>query len=359
MRRSPFSLALAAGFLPVLRLGLEQGLQGIDPYILRVLNFTLLQAGLSTLLSLALGLPLARALARQQAFPGRALLVRLLNLPLALPAITVIIGIIEVYGANGWLGGLIDIYGLQGILLAHVFFNAPLAARLILSDLERIPPESFKLSAQLGLGPAALWRIVEWPQLRAASRARHCSSSCCARQASPSCSRWAAARARQRSRSRSTSRCAPISIRNGPPCWRFVQLALCATLALLAQRWGGLAQGWPVLRLGATRHDGRPLSARLADGAVILFALLLLLPPLAALIGSGIFRIQPLPPSVQGHGDEPWRLARQAQRWPWQSSGRWPFWRCAARPGGGSRRWPSSPRGSCRLRFSPPAGSSC
>ena len=53
------ALALAAGFLPVLRMGLEQGLSGLDPYVFRVLRFTLLQAGLSTLLSLALGLPLA------------------------------------------------------------------------------------------------------------------------------------------------------------------------------------------------------------------------------------------------------------------------------------------------------------
>ena len=58
------ALALAMGFLPVLRLGMEQGLQGLDPYILRVLSFTLLQAGLSTVLSIAIGLPLARALAR-------------------------------------------------------------------------------------------------------------------------------------------------------------------------------------------------------------------------------------------------------------------------------------------------------
>ena len=132
------ALALALGFLPVLRLGVEQGFAGLDPYILRVLSFTLLQAGLSTLLSIALGLPLARALARRQDFPGRGLIIRLLNLPLALPAIVVIIGIIEVYGAKGWLGGIVDIYGLPGILLAHVFFNAPLAARLILSDIERI-----------------------------------------------------------------------------------------------------------------------------------------------------------------------------------------------------------------------------
>jgi ABC-type Fe3+ transport system permease subunit len=62
----------------------------------------------------------------------------------------------------------------------------------------------------------------------------------------------------------------------------FVQLALCAALALLAQRWGGLAQGWPVLRLGARRYDGKGPLARLLDAGMIALALLLLLPPLPA-----------------------------------------------------------------------------
>jgi thiamine transport system permease protein len=288
-------LALAAGFLPVLRLGLEQGLQGLDPYIFRILNFTLLQAGLSTILSLALGLAVARALARQQSFPGRSLLVRLLNLPLALPAITVIIGIIEVYGAKGWLGGIVDIYGLQGILLAHVFFNAPLAARLILSDLERIPPESFKLAAQLGFGPAALWRILEWPQIRGgiAGTALLIFLLCAASFAivltlggGPRAATLEVAIYQSLRADFDPQRASMLAL---------VQLVLCATLALLAQRWGGLAQGWPVLRLGAKRHDGKGLAPRLFDAAVIGLALLLLLPPLAALVGAGLFRINPSP----------------------------------------------------------------
>jgi hypothetical protein len=65
---------------------------------------------------------------------------------------------------------------------------------------------------------------------------------------------------------------------------------LCASLALLAQRWGGLPQGWPVLRLGAVRYDGKGLGPGLADAAVILLALLLLLPPLAALAGAASVR---------------------------------------------------------------------
>ncbi len=45
------------------------------------------------------------------------------------------------FGRQGWFTGLLNIwvpgnawnlYGLNGILLAHVFFNAPLAARILL-----------------------------------------------------------------------------------------------------------------------------------------------------------------------------------------------------------------------------------
>ena len=59
---------------------------------------------------------------------------------------------------------LIDV--LTGILLAHVFFNMPLAARMVLSGLEAIPYESERLSAQLGFTPAQHWRHVEWPAVR-------------------------------------------------------------------------------------------------------------------------------------------------------------------------------------------------
>jgi thiamine transport system permease protein len=286
-------LALVAGFLPVLRMGLEQGLSGLDSYVFRVLRFTLLQAGLSTLLSLALGLPLARALARQSAFPGRALLLKLLNLPLALPAIVVIIGIIEVYGAKGWLGGLFDIYGLQGILLAHVFFNVPLAARLILADLERIPAESWKLSAQLGLGPLAVWRLVEWPAIRGGIAGAAllifllCASSFAVvltLGGGPRATTLEVAIYQSLRSDFDPQRAAMLAL---------VQLALCATLALIAQGFGGLGASWPALRLQPRRYDGRSALSRLADGAVILLALLLLLPPLLALIGAGLFHIDP------------------------------------------------------------------
>ena len=153
--------------------------EGLDAsmlaYIGRVLRFTLLQAIASTMLAVAPALFVARALARRADFTGRSLLLRLFALPLALPAIVAVLGIVEIWGQQGYanrilqaLGmGRIDIYGLGGILLAHVFFNLPLAARLFLTSLERVPGESWRLAAQLGFGSRAIWRLIEWPVLRA------------------------------------------------------------------------------------------------------------------------------------------------------------------------------------------------
>src|SRR5262245_32400415 len=115
------TLAVAVGLAPVAAIGIGEGVilaHVVDAYVLRILWFTLLQAGLSTLLSIAFALPVALALARVD-FRGRSLLLRLFALPLALPAIVVILGIVTVYGRTGWLSHLLgqplNIYGLTGI----------------------------------------------------------------------------------------------------------------------------------------------------------------------------------------------------------------------------------------------------
>jgi thiamine transport system permease protein len=53
------------------------------------------------------------------------------------------------------------IYGPQGVVLAHVFFNLPLATRLILQGWLAIPAERFRLAAALGFGPARVFRGME------------------------------------------------------------------------------------------------------------------------------------------------------------------------------------------------------
>lgn len=143
-----------------------------DAYVWRILRFTLLQAGLSTLLSVALALPVALALVRQPNFPGRIWIIRLMAVPMGLPVLIGALGLIGIWGRTGFLntalgkigiGEPVSIYGLSGILIAHVFFNLPLACRLMLAGLERLPPDYWRLSASLGLPSFSVFRFVEWP----------------------------------------------------------------------------------------------------------------------------------------------------------------------------------------------------
>jgi thiamine transport system permease protein len=144
-------------------------------YTMSVLRFTLLQACLSTGLSILFAIPVALALARQPRFPGRVWIIRLMALPMGLPVLIGALGLLGIWGRQGMINrgltaaGLaepISIYGLSGILLAHVFFNMPLAVRLMLAALERLPAEYWMLSAGLGMRRASVFRFIEWPALR-------------------------------------------------------------------------------------------------------------------------------------------------------------------------------------------------
>lgn len=144
-------------------------------YTWRILQFTLWQAVLSTLLSVALALPVALALARRPNFPGRIWIIRLMAVPMGLPVLIGALGLIGIWGRQGIMNSLllnigfvqpVSIYGLSGILIAHVFFNLPLAARLLLAALERQPSEYWLLSSSLGMKPLSIFRFIEWPAVR-------------------------------------------------------------------------------------------------------------------------------------------------------------------------------------------------
>lgn len=151
-------------------------ISAFDPYMLRVVRFTLWQALLSTLLSVAPAIFVARALSRHPGFPGRSWLVGLFAVPLGLPAIVAALGILALLGRAGYVSGLFapvgregwpGIYGLAGILVAHVFFNLPLATRLFLEALDTVPTDQWRLASQLGMGATASFRLIEWPVVRA------------------------------------------------------------------------------------------------------------------------------------------------------------------------------------------------
>lgn len=154
---------------PLAALALQSGLV-LRAADFAALRFTVVQAALSAVISCALAVPLARALMRRR-FPGRGALLTLLGAPFLLPTIVAVLGIVTVFGRSGWIsaavGAPFPLYGLTGVLLAHVFFNLPLATRILAQGWQSIPAERLRLAATLGLPPLARFRHIEAPMLRA------------------------------------------------------------------------------------------------------------------------------------------------------------------------------------------------
>ena len=154
------------------------GTFSLDSRTRSLLTFTLYQATLSTLLSLLIGLLLAWSLSHQARFFGRRVLVALFASSLVLPSLIVAFGIITVLGNHGWLNRVIEglggeglgsfVYGLSGILIAHVYLNASFASIGLLQAFESIPVDKYRLAKSLGFSPWQRFRYIEWLAIRGA-----------------------------------------------------------------------------------------------------------------------------------------------------------------------------------------------
>lgn len=271
-----------------------------DSYLWHVVRFSFWQAFLSALLSVIPAIFLARALYRRR-FPGRLALLRLCAMTLILPVLVAVFGILSVYGRQGWLATLCQSlglewtfspYGLQGILLAHVFFNLPMASRLLLQALENIPGEQRQLAAQLGMRSWHFFRFVEWPWLRrqippvAALIFMLCFASFAtvlSLGGGPQATTIELAIYQALSYDYDPARAAMLAL---------LQMVCCLGLVLLSQRLSkAIAPGTTLLQ-GWRDPDDR-LHSRICDTVLIVLALLLLLPPLLAVIVDGVNRQLP------------------------------------------------------------------
>lgn len=145
----------------------------------RALGFTFWQAGLSTLLTLAVGLPAAAVFGRYT-FPGKRLVGILSTLPFILPTVVVAAAFNALVGPRGWLNvGLMDLMGLKeppiqllnslaAIVLVHVFYNATIVIRVVGSAWAQLDPRLEQAARVLGASPLRAWREVTFPLLRPA-----------------------------------------------------------------------------------------------------------------------------------------------------------------------------------------------
>jgi thiamine transport system permease protein len=138
-----------------------------------IVGFTIYQAALSTVASVALGVPLAYILARHE-FPGRRTLRSLTILPFVLPSILVAVGFRAAFSEDGPLNAVLAVAGigpvellfsLEAIVIAHAFYNAPLVARLTIAAWESVDASAVETARSLGANRLQAFRDVIAPQL--------------------------------------------------------------------------------------------------------------------------------------------------------------------------------------------------
>lgn len=142
-----------------------------EPDALAAIRLTLLAAGIAVPLNLVFGLAAAWAIAKFQ-FPGRNLLVTLIDLPFAVSP--VISGLIYVlmFGAQGWLGPWLDqhdiriIFAVPGIVLATVFVTFPFVARELIPLMEAQGADEEEAAVVLGAGSWQLFFRITLPNIK-------------------------------------------------------------------------------------------------------------------------------------------------------------------------------------------------
>ena len=134
--------------------------------------FTIVQASLSTLLTLIIGIPGAW-LFSHFTFPGKKLLNLLTTLPFILPTVVVAAGFNALLGPRGWINlGLMAIFNLDSapiqflntfaaILTAHVFYNTTILIRVVSSAWSRQNIRLQHAAQALGANPwRAFWEVT-------------------------------------------------------------------------------------------------------------------------------------------------------------------------------------------------------
>ena len=136
-----------------------------DAEVWRITLLSLQVSGAATLLSLLAGIPAGTALALTR-FPGRALVVSLVNTGMGLPPVVVGLFVTILLWRNGVLGALELLYTPSAMVLAQFVIAAPIVTGLSLAAVQQIP-ERFRLQ-MLGLGASRLqmtWVLLKEARL--------------------------------------------------------------------------------------------------------------------------------------------------------------------------------------------------
>jgi sulfate transport system permease protein len=176
---------LAFGFLglfvlvPITLVFVEAFARGVAPYLaalrqpdaLAALKLTVTAAAIAVPLNTAFGIAVAWAVTKFR-FPGRGLLVTLVELPLSVSPVISGMTFVLLFGRNGWLGPFLAahdlkiVFAVPGIVLATVFVTFPLVAREIIPVMQAQGTDEEEAARVLGAGGWTIFRRVTLPGLK-------------------------------------------------------------------------------------------------------------------------------------------------------------------------------------------------
>jgi sulfate transport system permease protein len=142
-----------------------------DPDALAAIRLTLLVAAVAVPLNALFGLAAAWSVTRFR-FPGKSVLVSLVDLPFGVSPVISGMVIVLLFGAHGWLGpwlaahGVRIVFAVPGIVLATVFVTFPFVARELIPFMEAQGTEEEEAALVLGASGWQILRKVTLPNVR-------------------------------------------------------------------------------------------------------------------------------------------------------------------------------------------------
>ena len=163
---------LAAVFVAAFAQGVRAYWAAIsEPDAMAALRLTAVAALVAVPLNTLFGVAAAWAIARFE-FPGRGLLITLIDAPFAVSPVVSGLVFVLLFGAQGWAGpwllshGMRVIFAVPGILLATLFVTVPFVARELIPVLQEQGSEEEQAALALGASGWQMFRRVTLPNIR-------------------------------------------------------------------------------------------------------------------------------------------------------------------------------------------------
>jgi len=154
-----FVTAFSKGFGPILDAVKRPDFQN-------ALKLTIGLAVIALPLNTIFGLSAAWAIARNK-FPGKALLLSIIDLPFSISPVVAGLMIVLLYGRLGWFGSWLEshdikiVFAFPGMLLATIFVSMPFIAREVIPVLDEMGTDQEEAARTLGANDWQIfWRVV-------------------------------------------------------------------------------------------------------------------------------------------------------------------------------------------------------